>query len=67
MAARKEPDVSKTWFITSAGRDFGKGFAKAALSRGDKVGAAARNRIPHDSQDISALTEGKQPASRTHS
>jgi hypothetical protein len=43
MAARKGPDVSKTWFITSAGRGFGKEFATAALSRGDKVAAAARN------------------------
>jgi NADP-dependent 3-hydroxy acid dehydrogenase YdfG len=29
--------------ITGAGRGFGKEFAKAALSRGDKVAATARN------------------------
>ncbi|MFE9328044.1 hypothetical protein ACIHDR_41120 [Nocardia sp. NPDC052278] len=29
--------MTKIWFITGAGRGFGKEFAKAALSRGDKV------------------------------
>jgi NAD(P)-dependent dehydrogenase (short-subunit alcohol dehydrogenase family) len=43
MPARKEPDMTRTWFITGAGRGFGKEFAKAALSRGDKVAATARN------------------------
>ncbi|HEY0247838.1 MAG TPA: SDR family NAD(P)-dependent oxidoreductase [Gryllotalpicola sp.] len=32
-----------TWFITGAGRGFGKEFAKAALGRGDNVAATARN------------------------
>ncbi|MCQ9183639.1 SDR family NAD(P)-dependent oxidoreductase [Streptomyces sp. IBSBF 2953] len=34
--------MSKTWFITGAGRGFGKEFAKAALGRGDRVAATAR-------------------------
>jgi NAD(P)-dependent dehydrogenase (short-subunit alcohol dehydrogenase family) len=35
--------MSKTWFITGAGRGFGREFTKAALGRGDKVAATARN------------------------
>ncbi|MGW5152946.1 oxidoreductase [Rhodococcus koreensis] len=35
--------MSKTWFITGAGRGLGKEFARAALSRGDTVAATARN------------------------
>jgi NAD(P)-dependent dehydrogenase (short-subunit alcohol dehydrogenase family) len=35
--------MSKTWFITGAGRGFGKEFARAALGRGDRVAATARN------------------------
>ncbi|TGN61972.1 SDR family NAD(P)-dependent oxidoreductase [Paracoccus liaowanqingii] len=34
--------MSKTWFITGAGRGFGREFAIAALSRGDRVAATAR-------------------------
>lgn len=34
--------MPKIWFITGAGRGFGKQFATAALSRGDKVAATAR-------------------------
>lgn len=34
--------MSKTWFITGAGRGFGKEFAKTALERGDRVAATAR-------------------------
>ncbi len=34
---------SKTWFITGAGRGFGRRFAEAALERGDKVAATARD------------------------
>jgi NAD(P)-dependent dehydrogenase (short-subunit alcohol dehydrogenase family) len=34
--------MSKTWFITGAGRGFGKEFAQAALSRGDRVAATVR-------------------------
>ncbi|WP_418277026.1 SDR family oxidoreductase [Isoptericola jiangsuensis] len=41
--------MSKVWFITGAGRGFGKEFAKNALGRGDKVAATAR--------DTAALTE----------
>ncbi|QHK18913.1 SDR family NAD(P)-dependent oxidoreductase [Pseudarthrobacter psychrotolerans] len=34
--------MSKTWFITGASRGFGRRFAEAALSRGDRVAATAR-------------------------
>lgn len=34
--------MSKIWFITGAGRGFGKEFAIAALQRGDKVAATVR-------------------------
>ena len=39
--------MGKTWFITGAGRGFGREFAAAALARGDRVAATAR--------DLSAL------------
>lgn len=35
--------MSKTWFITGASRGFGREFAEAALKRGDRVAATARN------------------------
>ncbi|WP_086799908.1 SDR family oxidoreductase [Streptomyces caniscabiei] len=35
--------MSKIWFITGSSRGFGRQFAKAALERGDKVAATARN------------------------
>jgi NAD(P)-dependent dehydrogenase (short-subunit alcohol dehydrogenase family) len=35
--------MSKVWFVTGASRGFGRRFAEAALSRGDKVAATARN------------------------
>lgn len=35
--------MSKTWFITGAGRGFGREFAIAALGRGDQVAATARD------------------------
>jgi len=41
--------MTKTWFITGAGRGFGKEFARAALERGDRVAATAR--------DVSALDD----------
>jgi len=41
--------MSKTWFITGAGRGFGAEFAKNALDRGDRVAATAR--------DTSALSD----------
>ncbi len=34
---------SKVWFITGASRGFGRVWAEAALARGDKVAATARN------------------------
>ena len=33
----------KTWFITGTSRGFGREWTKAALGRGDKVAATARN------------------------
>ncbi|MDN7445552.1 SDR family NAD(P)-dependent oxidoreductase [Burkholderia cepacia] len=35
--------TSKVWFITGAARGFGRIWAEAALARGDKVAATARN------------------------
>ncbi|HTD53836.1 MAG TPA: SDR family NAD(P)-dependent oxidoreductase [Silvibacterium sp.] len=35
--------MSKTWFITGASRGFGRIWAEAALKRGDRVTATARN------------------------
>ena len=35
--------MSKVWFITGAGRGFGKQFARVALDRGDRVAATARD------------------------
>jgi NAD(P)-dependent dehydrogenase (short-subunit alcohol dehydrogenase family) len=35
--------MAKTWFITGAGRGFGRQWAEAALERGDKVAATVRN------------------------
>jgi NAD(P)-dependent dehydrogenase (short-subunit alcohol dehydrogenase family) len=35
--------MSKVWFITGAGRGFGKQFTLAALERGDQVAATARD------------------------
>ena len=34
---------SKVWFVTGSSRGFGRSFVEAALSRGDKVAATARN------------------------
>jgi NADP-dependent 3-hydroxy acid dehydrogenase YdfG len=41
MAHQKKTD--KVWFITGASRGFGRVWAEAALQRGDKVAATARN------------------------
>jgi NADP-dependent 3-hydroxy acid dehydrogenase YdfG len=41
MAHQKE--TNKVWFITGASRGFGRVWAEAALQRGDKVVATARN------------------------
>ena len=35
--------MTKTWFITGASRGFGRHWAEAALERGDRVAATARN------------------------
>ena len=35
--------MSKVWFITGASRGFGRIWAEAALERGDRVAATARN------------------------
>lgn len=44
--------MSKVWFITGAGRGFGREFAKNALDRGDRVAATVR-----DAAAISDLVE----------
>lgn len=43
MEQRDEIFTSKVWFITGASRGFGSVWAAAALKRGDKVAATARN------------------------
>jgi NAD(P)-dependent dehydrogenase (short-subunit alcohol dehydrogenase family) len=40
---KKEHDMTKTWFITGTSRGFGRVWAEAALQRGDKVVATARD------------------------
>ncbi|MFI6391634.1 SDR family NAD(P)-dependent oxidoreductase [Nonomuraea sp. NPDC050547] len=35
--------MSKVWFVTGSSRGLGRNFAEAALSRGDRVAATARN------------------------
>jgi len=35
--------MSKIWFITGAARGFGRHWAEAALDRGDRVAATARD------------------------
>jgi NADP-dependent 3-hydroxy acid dehydrogenase YdfG len=35
--------MPKIWFITGSSRGFGREYVEAALSRGDKVAATARN------------------------
>jgi NAD(P)-dependent dehydrogenase (short-subunit alcohol dehydrogenase family) len=47
--------MSKTWFITGTSRGFGREWAIAALERGDRVAATARNA---DSLDDLALKYG---------
>ena len=42
----------KIWFITGASRGFGRTWAEAALTRGDKVAATARKLA-----DVADLTE----------
>jgi NAD(P)-dependent dehydrogenase (short-subunit alcohol dehydrogenase family) len=39
----REELLAKTWFITGASKGFGREWAEAALERGDKVAATARN------------------------
>ena len=42
-ANRKGTQMSKTWYITGTSRGFGRAWALAALQRGDRVAAAARD------------------------
>ena len=44
--------AERVWFITGASRGFGKEFAKAALERGERVAATARN-----TSDVDDLVE----------
>jgi NAD(P)-dependent dehydrogenase (short-subunit alcohol dehydrogenase family) len=43
IICRKKDIVTKTWFITGASRGFGRAWAVAALKRGDRVAATARD------------------------
>ncbi|MEV4235753.1 MULTISPECIES: SDR family NAD(P)-dependent oxidoreductase [unclassified Nocardia] len=70
--------MSKIWFITGSSRGLGRRFTEAALSRGDKVAATARNTdaladlvaahgdailpLPLDVTDKTAVTESVQHA-----
>ncbi|MEV4642012.1 SDR family NAD(P)-dependent oxidoreductase [Actinoplanes sp. NPDC049548] len=45
----KDGDAGRTWFVTGASRGLGRAFAEAALRRGDRVVATAR--------DLSALSD----------
>ena len=42
--------MTKVWFVTGSSRGLGRNFAEAALSRGDKVAAAARK--PQDLEEL---------------
>lgn len=44
--------MSKVWFVTGSSRGLGRNFVEAALSRGDKVAATARN--PHRLDELVA-------------
>ena len=49
QADRRGKQMSKTWYITGTSRGFGRAWALAALQRGDRVAATAR--------DVGALAE----------
>jgi NAD(P)-dependent dehydrogenase (short-subunit alcohol dehydrogenase family) len=40
---KRKDTMSKVWFVTGSSRGLGRSFVEAALSRGDKVAATARN------------------------
>jgi NAD(P)-dependent dehydrogenase (short-subunit alcohol dehydrogenase family) len=40
--------MSKVWFVTGSSRGLGRNFVEAALARGDKVAATARNTTSFD-------------------
>jgi NAD(P)-dependent dehydrogenase (short-subunit alcohol dehydrogenase family) len=44
--------MTKTWFVTGASRGLGRAFVEAALGRGDRVAATARD--PRDLADLTA-------------
>ncbi|TCM00435.1 SDR family NAD(P)-dependent oxidoreductase [Sphingomonas sp. PP-CC-3G-468] len=46
------PEQSKTWFVTGSSRGFGRHWVEAALARGDRVAATAR-----DVADLADLVE----------
>src|ERR1700704_5172636 len=43
MASTKQSTQGKVWFVTGSSRGFGREFVKAAVARGDRVAATARN------------------------
>lgn len=47
-AAFNQGEIKKVWFITGTSRGFGKIWTQAALERGDKVAATARDLAPLD-------------------
>ena len=53
----------KTWFITGASRGFGREWTLAALDRGDRVAATARDTSTLD--DLVAEVRRRDPAARS--
>ena len=51
------PQRPRTWFITGAGRGFGRGFTEAALAAGDRVAATARR--PEVLAELAAAHKGR--------
>ena len=48
--------ANKTWFITGTSRGFGREWTKAALERGDRVAATARDTSTLDDLGPSTAT-----------
>ena len=57
MTRHTSPRSPRVWFVTGAGRGFGRLFAEAALAGGDRVVGTARR--PEALDDLSAEHEGR--------
>ena len=58
--------ASKTWFITGASRGFGREWTVAALERGDRVAATARDPARLDDLGARARRRGAAAGARRH-